>query len=436
MRIVVWPKNLELGGSQESAVTLAEGLTRLGEDVVVAAPSGPLEHRLRLGPTRTVRMRSGRSRTGRVAARTRLIRSERPDVVVAFEYPGILEAAAASVLAGRRTPVAGVIHATRVPWFLPESTSLAVARDELRRFTVQWWPGTVHLVPPPIPAPPQGEAIGRAPTVDGAHLLVVSRLVESFKAEGIVRSIEAMRHLARTGAVLTIAGDGPARDRFELVADRVNADVGRSVVRFAGAVTDPTAAIRSADVVLGSGMSIIHGLALERPCLVVGRDGFAAAVDAASLDGLRDAGFYGAGGPVLTPEALALRVIDVLDAHHAAAASELRERVLAEYGSHAVAAGFRSQLRSAAGGAAPTAGELVRAGARRWHYRWRRAGFRRRVPTDRITPEQIDDHVFGRLRDMPVAGRRLTGRRAAPARVDVGDGTSADRPAPVSTVLP
>ena len=75
--------------------------------------------------------------------------------------------------------------------------------------------------------------------------MTVSRLDSFLKSESLFRTVEAVGVVARDLPVrLVIVGDGQVRADLERAADRVNAEHGRPVVVFTGALLDPAPGLR------------------------------------------------------------------------------------------------------------------------------------------------------------------------------------------------
>ncbi len=414
MRVITLPKNLEIGGTQVNAVNLAASLRTQGHEVVIASQEGPLCARLSSRGVPVEDLPGTEHRVGRVAAIANLIRGFRPDVIHAYEVRGILEASYASRVANG-PPVLGSILSTRVPWYLPEATPITVGMPSLLEFTSNWRTGSVTLIDPPV-VPYDADSAGRLPGLDSlnnpSHLVVlVSRLVEPFKKEGILRTISSIRHLESEGFGLLIVGDGAARSLYETAARDENTRARRTVVSFAGELLDPAPAFAAADVVIGNGTSVLQAAAAGTPSVVTGREGFSTVVSGDVLDGLYYTGFYGVGQGVLRPDPLPDQIRQSVAPSRRVELGTIKESILGRYGVEVVAKRAEQELAKAARLSLPSWADLARSAMRIAYYRVVRARLKAEARHQGLQAENADNFVYGRLRDMPLPpGQFGTGR--------------------------
>lgn len=132
MKILVYPHDMAIGGSQLNAIELAAAVKDLGHEVVVYGQPGPLVERVReLGleflPSPAVHRRP----TPGVASHLRRTVKERGiDVVHAYEWPPSLEAALAC--AGQRSVVAvSTVLSMSVAPFIPTNMPLLVGTEQI-----------------------------------------------------------------------------------------------------------------------------------------------------------------------------------------------------------------------------------------------------------------------------------------------------------------
>jgi glycosyltransferase involved in cell wall biosynthesis len=401
MRILVVPKNLEVGGSQLTAVRIAAALTQRGHDVLVASPPGPANHHLAVEGIRIAEIPPPRNRVRRLEALIGIKRDHGSETIHAYEMRSIMEACLAS-LRDPPVPILGTIMSTRVPWYLPESVSLTVGMPNLAEFTSRWRKGSTTLIEPPVEGlQVSDESRSHRPSGSGRpRIVLVSRLVEPFKREGILRVIAAMRTLGQQGFVLEIIGDGPARTLFEGAARPVNEGAPTPIVRFLGEHLEARFAISSADVVVGNGLSVMQGVMMGRPSVVVGREGFSTVVDSNSLPGLMDRGFYGVGDGIDTEDPLPEQIHLAMSPTRESELAELAGQIEGRYGLTAVTQRFEAELDRVRRESPPGSTEMVRALARAAHYRARRRFLREKADRLGLTAEANDDFVFGRLRDL------------------------------------
>ena len=79
------------------------------------------------------------------------------------------------------------------------------------------------------------------------------------------------------------------------LADGVNRRLGRTAIIFTGVLSDVEPAYACGDVVLGMGTAVLGGMALGKPAIVLGEDGFSSLLDEQSSASLSAVGFWGEG---------------------------------------------------------------------------------------------------------------------------------------------
>jgi glycosyltransferase involved in cell wall biosynthesis len=195
-----------------------------------------------------------------------------------------------------------VLGMTVMP-YVPASVPLVMGTAELGEQARKVQRGKVWVLEPPIDVTRDhpgidGSAFRHLHRVREDELLVVSvsRLAVDLKLDALVRAIDATDLLAgRHPLRLILVGDGPARNASSTRAAAVNRRWGREVVTLAGADLDPRPAYAAADVVVGMGSSALRGLAIGRPVVVQGEDGFSEVFDPSAVDLFLRQGFYGLG---------------------------------------------------------------------------------------------------------------------------------------------
>ncbi len=319
MRIVVYPHDLNMGGSQTNAIELAAAVTALGHECIVYGRRGSLCARIdELGLEFIEAPEPGRRPSLRIARDLRrLIRERDIDIVHGYEWPPGLEAAAAVQGTADAAAVCTVMSMAVAP-FLPRSVPLVVGTQQICALEQERGRSRVHLIEPPVDLDHNGTVaeadvarfradwgLGGLPVV-----AVVSRLVPELKAEGILAAIAAVEALdATTPFQLLIVGDGRARAAMEAAADPVNGRLGRAAIVFTGELADPRAAYASADVMLGMGGSALRSLAFAKPLVVQGERGYFRTLTEDSADEFRWQGWYGVGE---SPEDGTARLSDAL----------------------------------------------------------------------------------------------------------------------------
>jgi glycosyltransferase involved in cell wall biosynthesis len=303
VKILVYPHDMAMGGSQLNAVEIGAAVQRLGHEVVVFGRPGALQSRideldlefvisppLHRRPTPAV-----------VAALRKLIRHRNLDVVHAYEWPPALESRLA-VPGTAATCVATVMSMAVAP-FIPRQIPLIVGTAQIADAERRFGRRDVTLIEPPVDiehnSPSAAEDLaplrGRLGLAEDDLVVVcVSRLANELKLEGLLTAIEVVPSL-HPRARLLVVGDGPARGEVEMAAGRANAHAGRKAVVLAGELLDPRPAYALADVALGMGGSALRAMAFAKPVVVQGERGFWELLTPQSLDQFLWTGWYGVG---------------------------------------------------------------------------------------------------------------------------------------------
>lgn len=306
MRILVFPHDLAIGGSQLNAIELAAAVQRLGHEVLVFGRPGPLNQRIEeLGLEFVPSPEPHRRPTPSVVkALVRLAKERKIDIIHGYEWPPALE----GLIASRRSPgtaaVATVMSMAVAP-FIPKSMPLLVGTREILKAEQEFGRTMASLLEPPVdleannPSLDVAEAEFRAAwgLDPGAYTVVlVSRMAKELKLEGILAAIDGVGRLSQELRIqLVIAGDGPTRRLVENRARTVNEARGRQVIVLVGELEDPRAAYAVADVALGMGGSALRALAFAKPLIVQGENGFWELLTPDSLHLFLEQGWYGVG---------------------------------------------------------------------------------------------------------------------------------------------
>lgn len=295
MKILVALSSLYSGGAERVACTLAEAWTARGDEVVLLATfSGkghcfyPLPDRVRvvyLADLVGTQVRSLRNRLQRLSAYRRMLREEKPDVIVSF-LPGVN---VASVLASRGLgiPLIACERTDPVAWPMPlwkkrlygavyrQADMLTVQTESVAQRLPAVFSGlkSVRVVPNPVPLPVQdyvpGPGAAHAPGVR-RRLVAMGRLSEEKQFDLL---IEVFADLARrrTEWDLVIYGEGPLKDRLQAQAAQSGL-CGR--VTLAGETTSPWPELARSDVFVmtsrieGFPNALLEAMALGLPCAV------------------------------------------------------------------------------------------------------------------------------------------------------------------------
>lgn len=304
MKVLVYPHQLVMGGSQINAIELAAAVRGRGHDVTVTAPPGPLVPMIAgLGldyvPTPVVSDFPS-ARTARHLAR--LSRRLGADLVHAYEWRPAIEATFGPHLLSR-TPLLVTVLSMQVPGFLPRHVPLVVGTRELAG--QQGEQGRrVHLMEPPIDTARNRASDGAAArarwgfAADEIVVSVVCRLTHELeKLEGVLAAMDAVEMIAERWKLrLLVAGGGEGLDEARRKAAAVNGRAGRALVVVAGEMLDPHDAYDAADVMLGMGSSALKGMAFSKPLVVQGTAGFWRLFEPASTGLFLEQGWFGHGG--------------------------------------------------------------------------------------------------------------------------------------------
>jgi L-malate glycosyltransferase len=350
VKVLIYPHDLAIGGSQLNAIEIASAIRGLGHEAIIFGPEGPLvatirRHGLEFIPAPRVGRRPSPAAVG---ALTDVIDRAGIDVVHGYEWPPILEA----LIAVRRRPqvaAVGTIMSMAVAPFLPVDVPLLVGTTQIMRNEARRRRDSVGLLEPPVdtftnhPDHTEGVAEFRARyglRPNALSVVCVSRLARELKLEGLLSAIEGVASLPeQTPCQLIIVGDGPARDEVQSKASQVNAKRPGTVI-LTGSLSDPRPAYAAADVALGMGGSALRAMAFGKPLVVQGERGFWKTLTPDTLSGFLWGGWYGVGpgaeqGPRVFVEQLAPLLAD-----------EEKRRLLGRFGRQTVEERF--SLHSAA----------------------------------------------------------------------------------------
>lgn len=383
------PHDMGVGGSQLNAIELAARVNSAGHPTAVFGRPGPLVDRVHeLGLDFIVSPPPGRRPSVRVArALATVIRDRRIDVVHGYEWPPALEA----FLACRRDPHAvavGTVMSMAVAPFLPRTLPLQVGTEQIAAAERLVGRSRVSVLEPPVdlvandPAAPDIDVAAFrsrwAVPDDGALTVVmVTRLAQEMKLEGILVAVDVVGALAGTGTPirLVVVGDGPAGAQVRERAGEVNRRTGRATIVLTGELADPRPAYAVGDVHLGMGGSALRAMAFGSPLIVQGEQGFWRTLDETSVGDFFWTGWYGVGSGG-GPAALTRELHRMLDpevrrrlGRYARSVVELRFSL--DSAAESQIAGYRAAVE-ASGGAPGVTADLVRSAAAFLDYKARR----------------------------------------------------------------
>lgn len=302
LRVLVYPHDLGMGGSQLNAIDLAGAVRDRGHDVTVVGPDGLLVDRVhRLGLSYTELPPPRLSTTGTTLSRLRsIVKSEKPDVVHAYE--GV---PASQCWYGLHlplgTPVLATVNSMSVPSSLPRDMPLLVCTPNIasantHRRQVDLLEIPVDVADPTLAAGADDFLRSYGLRPDELHVVIVGRVAPELKLQGLLEACAAMGRVARrVPARLVIVGDGPSMPLLRAAAATAGDVDGRPAVVLTGQLNDPRPAYAAADVFLGMGGSALRAMAAGRPVVVQGEGGFWGEVTPETLPLFRNQGYYGIG---------------------------------------------------------------------------------------------------------------------------------------------
>lgn len=306
MRVLVYPHDLEMGGSQLNAIEIAAAMQRMGHYCVIFGVPGALNARIsELGLPFVAAPRPGR-RPSPIAIRAllRAIDAHDIDVVHGYEWPPALEALIASRLRPRVRAVATVMSMAVAP-FIPRAMPLLVGTHQIAAAERAGGRDAVAVLEPPVDLavndptlPLDTDGFRRRWDIDPARptVVCVTRLAHQLKLEGVLAAIEAVQHLpASTRPQLVIVGGGPAEGEVHARAAAANDRCGDRAVVLTGELIDPRPAYAVADVAVGMGGSALRAMAFGVPLIVQGENGFFQTLTPQTLPDFLWTGWYGYG---------------------------------------------------------------------------------------------------------------------------------------------
>lgn len=306
MKILVYPHDLGIGGSQLNAIDLAAAVSQLGHETVIFGRPGPLVDRVRELGLEFIEAPVGRRRPSPavIGALRRVVESRRIDLLHGYEWPPALECYLAAKLARPAVAMATVMSMSVAP-FIPKTMPLLVGTAQIAAVERQAGRHEVRLMEPPVDLQEnnvdsrvdhQGFRERWSLSEDIPTAVIVSRLAHELKLEGVLAAIRAVEELQdEVPLQLVIVGSGPASTEVAKWARRTNARIGQNRIILTGQLDDPRPAYASADVVLGMGGSALRALAFGKPLIVQGERGFWQLLTHESLSTFLWQGWYGVG---------------------------------------------------------------------------------------------------------------------------------------------
>ncbi|MEV4950967.1 glycosyltransferase family 4 protein [Paenarthrobacter nitroguajacolicus] len=306
MKILVYPHDLRIGGSQINAIDLGAAVRDLGHDVAVFGQPGPLVESVRRANLEFIPAPTPRKRPSPAAVRalSGLVRRRGLDILHGYEWPPALECLLASRLAPGSLSVATVMSMSVAP-FIPKTMPLVVGTAQILEAEAHYGRQRLQLLEPPVDvevnsvqAVSNGRRFRRQFGLEDnvKTIVCVTRLAVELKLEGILSAMDAVAGLARNCDVrLVIVGDGPGMRIASAKASSLNKELQRNIVVLTGELADPRGAYAVADIVLGMGGSALRGLSFGKPLVVQGERGYWKLLTPETLPEFLWQGWYGVG---------------------------------------------------------------------------------------------------------------------------------------------
>jgi len=304
MRILVYPHELGMGGSQINALELAGAVRDLGHDVFVFATGGVL-----LDKVQDLRLPFIEATPRKCAVDLQTIRTLNEtvrkldiDLVHPYEWTSIVNTAFGPALR-YGTPAVMTVLSMDVPDFLPRYIPIIVGTNGLARHEAERR-GHIHVIEPPIDTQfnqtcgtqSARERLGLSH--EDLVVTIVGRLTNDLgKLDGVKSAIRVCDRISdRLPVTLLVAGSGEGFQDVEAMAGAVNNRHSRAVIRLEGNVLDPRPMYDAADVVLGMGSSALRGMAYAKPVIVQGESGFWRIASPETERQFLHEGWFGRGG--------------------------------------------------------------------------------------------------------------------------------------------
>ena len=348
VKVVVYPHDLAIGGSQLNAIELAARVQAQGHECVVFGVPGPLVDRITdLGLEFVASPDPGR-RPSPIAmgALKALVADRGIDVIHGYEWPPAIEA---WLVAARQSTVAavGTVMSMAVAPFLPRTLPLIVGTEQIAAVERASGRRLTTVIEPPVDLDLNSMSadVGTEEfkqqwgiTDHEVTVVTVTRLAHEMKLEGLLVAMETLPSLGSRPTRLVVVGGGPAAGLVAEKARSVNERAGREAIVLTGEIADPRPAYAAADVVIGMGGSALRALAFRQPLVVQGEQGFWRLLTPASVDDFLWTGWYGVGAGSRTGSAaLEDEIVPVLNS------GELRDE-LGQFGRSLVERRFGLEL--------------------------------------------------------------------------------------------
>ncbi len=322
MKILMAAMGLDIGGAETHIVELTRELARQGHEVIVASNGGVYVPEIESAGARHIEVPMNRRRPGPMLRSLRLlkkiIKTEKPDVVHAHaRIPaflcGILKRSMGFTLV---TTAHWVFDARGVVGRLTNWGDMTVAvSEDIREYLVDTYGiprdriiVTINGIDTDKFSPEiSGDRVRRELGIPLGAVVVshVSRLDES-RAMAASALIEIAPKLADRvpGVVILIAGGGDREQELSVRAAEANLKLGYKCVVLAGPRTDVNEICAAGDVFVGVSRAALEAMAVGRPVVVAGNEGYMGLFDRDKLDTGIEGNFCCRGCPELERRAL------------------------------------------------------------------------------------------------------------------------------------
>jgi L-malate glycosyltransferase len=304
VKVLVYPHDLGIGGSQINAIDLAAEVAAHGHEAIVYALDGPLSGYIAERGLRWIRANPLHYRPGptRIPQIHRIVKEEGIDLIHGYEWPPTLDAFYGAHLP-LGTPLVCTVLSMSVSPLVPRTLPLIMGTAQLGDDVRKAGFPDVKVLEPPIDTTldtpdtdgrPWRDRLGI--TDDEIVVASVSRFSLDLKLDALVDAIDAAAILAPRHPIrLVLVGDGEAFGQLRARADQVNRDAGREVVLLPGSTLEPRPAYAGADIVVGMGSSALRAMAHGRPLVVQGERGWALPCTEETMPTFLWQGFWGVG---------------------------------------------------------------------------------------------------------------------------------------------
>ncbi len=322
MKILMATMGLDIGGAETHIVELARELVREGHEVVVASNGGVYVPELEKSGIRHVKVplhtRNPFSMVKGLFIMRREIRRERPDIVHAHARIPAFVCGILQKLMG--FPMVTTAHWVFDPGFILRyltnwgDRTIAVS-DDIVKYLTDNYPidrekitVTINGIDTEKFSPAvSGENVRREFNIPVDALMVshVSRLDEdrALAADTLLKIAPTLAQRVSQVRIL-IAGGGDRYEELSRRADEINLKIGYRCILMAGSRTDINEICAAGNVFVGVSRAALEAMAVARPVVVAGNEGYMGLFDEDKLQEGIDGNFCCRGLPGITRQAL------------------------------------------------------------------------------------------------------------------------------------